>query len=182
MSFLAKAPRGLLFIYPLLFLLGYWQFLQLFRSKIIQVGIILICLLWNAWQINEHIYQYADSNYKQVATTLKSSGINTIKTSAALGITPFVFSNTAVEVVFHADSLKPTDQYFLKDDCWKIAKIGAFDKIEGKSLKKWKEPSLCSPFLYLESCEYNNNTYGEALRDWENAKMQEYHLELIDLQ
>lgn len=182
MNFLAKAPRGLLFIYPFIFALGYKEVLSLLKTKYLIYGVPILCFSYNLWLINQYIYPYAKTNYDKVEQQIKILKSKELQTSVGLGITAFTPQQLKITPVFHADSLKRKNpSFFLRDDYYKVANIGNFQKVEGKTVGKWKEPSLCSPYLYLESCEYNHRTYKEAIESWEKANQKEYHLELIQL-
>ncbi len=177
MSILVKAPRGLLFAYPLLFCFAFVGLSKLLKNDFLKTAIFTLAIAFNLWNLERFVYKYSETNYPAVANYLESQKAKKLFTSVGLGITPFLSQEIAHENVFSIKEMEvknPTESYFLLDDYWRIAQLGNFGKLEKISEGKWKEKSLQSPYLYLELCEFTGNSYEEAIEQWEKSEGDTY--------
>jgi hypothetical protein len=177
MSVLVKAPRGLLFAYPLIFCLAFVGLSKLLRNDFLKVAIFILAIGYNFWNLERFVYQYSETNYPIVAKYLKEKGIKSLFTSVGLGITPFLSQEITHENLFSLKEMEeknPTKSYLLLDDYWKIAQLGEFKKLERFSEIKWEEKSLQSPYLYLELCEFTGSSYEEAIEQWKQSEENTY--------
>ena len=183
MSLLAKAPRGLLFAYPLIFGLGYFYLFRWRRHWVWYGIVLLVGIGWNAWQLNRWIYPYASSNYEQVAQTLTEAGAQEVYTTAGLGIASSVSDTIQIHAIFTKEDLpnRKKPYFLLRDAMCEVVELHCAQEVSGKSLGKWKEPTLCSPILFLEHCEYTDRSYEEALSYWQKVAESPYQLELLEV-
>ncbi len=181
MTFLPKAPRGLLFAYPLLFSLGYFYMLGLIKTPLFRFIFLAGCLLWNTWQLQRWVYPYIPTKYPMVAEYIISQDIKKLHISVGRGILPFLPDSVTHTIHFSTDDLPTKPFYLLRDGYHRVVKVGDFDTVSGNLLQTWKEPTLCSPFLFLESCEYNGTSYNEALQNWRAMQRKEKQLELLHI-
>jgi hypothetical protein len=183
MSILVKAPRGLLFVYPLLFCFAFTGLNKLVRNKALKIAIFSFTISYNIWNLERFIYQYSETNYQKTVEYLEEQNAQKLYTSVGLGITPFLSQEIVHKNLFsltELDERNPTQSYLLIDDYWRIAQLGSFEILEKQSESKWEEKSLQSPYLYLELCEFTGNSYEEAMKQWEESSENTY-LRLIPL-
>ncbi len=177
MSILVKAPRGLLFAYPLLFCFSFVGLSKLLKNRFLKIAIFTLAIAYNFWNLERFIYQYSETNYPAVADYLEKQKAKKLFTSVGLGVTPFLSQEIAHKNLFSLKEMEeenPAESYLLLDDYWKIAQLGEFGALEHLSEVEWKEKSLQSPYLYLELCEFTGNSYEEAIEQWEKSRGNTY--------
>lgn len=191
MLLLPKAPRGLIFIFPLLYLLGIRQiqyfFLEKWEKPAFYLLVVVILIFWQTKAIWEKVYPYSQTNYPQVASILKKEQTEVIFTTLGIGIYPFLDSKIKLEILREASDTLKFQSYkgkkFLLYDSY--SEISLHQSLI--SLKKLKydyyfeEKSLCNPLLSLELVEYNRTSFRKAFEISENLQKQKWQLALKKL-
>lgn len=188
MFLLPKAPRGLIFILPLLYLLGIEQMKKFFTEKLnkpflyfVAVSILLIWQIWGIWQ---KIYPYAETNYPKVAEILQKEQAEVVFTTLGIGIYPFLDKNIKLEILREASDTIKFQQYkgkkFLLYDSY--GEISLHKSLT--SLKNWQydhyfeEKSLCNPFLSLENIQYTGLKWQNAVKLSEKLSKRKWQIAL----
>jgi 4-amino-4-deoxy-L-arabinose transferase-like glycosyltransferase len=164
MSVLQKAPRGLLFFYPLAAALIFKSLDVLTDKKIVLYLLIGFAVADNVQIINKNIYRFSNSNYNLVATYLATNKITQLTTTVGFNIAQYNHLN--VKPCFTAAQIKDYAlkgyHYCLADDFRYVANAPDFT-FDADTIGRWREESLFSPYLYLEHCEFSGISYEEAL-------------------
>lgn len=174
MMILPKAPRGLIFILPLFYLLGIRQLNYIFLEKWKKPSLYFIfaigLLFWQMKNIWEKIYPYSQTSYPQIASILKKEQAEVVFSTLGMGIYPFLDKNIKLEILREASDTTKFNKYkgkkFLLYDSY--GEISLHHSLI--SLKKLKydyyfeEKSLCNPFLSLENVQYTRSTYSDATK------------------
>jgi len=187
MHLLLKAPRGLTFIYGLLYLIFYLVFKRLIPNRAVLVSVLVLGIGYQYWKLEQAVYAYAGTSYPQVAQYLKHQGITKIATTASMGLVPYAEQKQIqVKVVLATAELpdlkKAGFQYVLLDSYYKAAHIQSFHFLENEPiLQAWPEPSLLSPLVYLDHAEFNNLTYTQLIRNQKKAIQTPAQLRLIKI-
>ena len=191
MSLLLKAPRGLAFIYPFMYLLAWvglrvlWEksLLGNYLVKIALIGAIIISF-YRAWI---YIYPYTSSNYQKVANYLEEHQVQKIVVSVGNKIIPYL-QNNDIEIILirHENELdkyiKQGFEYLLLDDYYQVVNLKNFKKSSSQITEnQWVELHLLAPMLHLEHSEFTQFTFEESLQRRTELSRQEYHLHLIKL-
>lgn len=191
MSILPKAPRGILLILPMLYLFAF-EFLRYFTEQITSIRtakILFSCLVLSAiaYQyclIYTHIYAYSSTNYPKIADYLRQNNITKLATTVGINFKPFAPENTTVTpILFEKEAKKLQEQgyqYCLIDDYHRLVEANVFDSLRSlPAVIEFPEPTLYSPLLYLEHCEFTGNTFQEALSTQEIVKNSKIQLKLV---
>lgn len=187
MHLLQKAPRGLFLIYSLLYALTFISSLKLIRSKILVAGLFCFSVFYQTFVLQREIYAYSSTNYPKVIAYLNKHKIDRIATCVGLGITPYARKeNIKVITVFNELQLSKLKalgyRYVLLDDYYLAANIQNFKNLEKISpLAIWAEPSLMSPYLYLDQSEFTGFTYRQALQLRQQAVQDSIQLRLLPI-
>lgn len=184
-SIIEKAPRAILLLYPFLYGFAILGLVKIWKSGLYHILLTFCFLAYNGWMIQRNIYPYAATNYPQLVEYLEEKEIQKIQLSVGLGVVPFL-EGTGIqwENSFSAkESIEKEQDWLLLDDYHQLVHLGDFDSLADSSPSYFKipEPSLLSPYLYLEHCEYTDQSYEEAMNDWQMALSKSYHLNLIRL-
>ncbi|MGB0524993.1 MAG: hypothetical protein ACPGJS_18620 [Flammeovirgaceae bacterium] len=180
-AILAKAPRGMLWAYPLIYACAVYGLNQAARKLQWFVPIALLFFAINLLNINRYIYPYSSSNYAKLAAYIAAKDIEEVTITVGLGLVPFLDSSINWEIAFSEQEISmEKGQYVVIDDYQQIANLGNFKVLRSLSpMIAFKDSSLLSPYLFLEHCEYTNKGYEEALADWKAAQKQRYQLRLV---
>ncbi|PIQ22673.1 MAG: hypothetical protein COW65_01705 [Cytophagales bacterium CG18_big_fil_WC_8_21_14_2_50_42_9] len=187
MHLLLKAPRGLTFIYGLLYCIFYLVFKWIIPYRGFVVTMLLLELGYQAWKLEQVVYTYSGTSYDHVAQYLKQQGITKIATTASMGLVPYAAEKQIeVKAALTATELlalnKAGFEYVLLDDYYKAANIQSFRVLETQPiLKSWSEPSLLSPLVYLDHAEFNNLTYDQLIQNQQKALQNPAQLRLIKI-
>jgi hypothetical protein len=187
MHVLLKAPRGLTFIYGLLYLIFYLVLKRIIPQRTIIITVLLLGLAYQFWKLEQVIYTYSGTSYNRVAHYLKQKRITKIATTASMGLVPYADKyNIQVEVALTAPELfalkKAGFQYVLLDDHYKAANIKSFKLLETLPIEKsWPEPTLLSPLVYLDHAEFNNLTYDQLIQNQNKALQTPSQLRLVKI-
>ena len=191
MSLLLKAPRGLAFIYPMMYLLAWvglrilWEksFFWSWLIKFILIGSFLVSF-YRVWV---YIYPYTTSNYDKVAAYLEEKKIRKVVVSVGNKILPY-FQDIGIEAVLIRNEneleqyIQQGYEYLILDDFYQVVNLRNFDRVSRTSPDyQWVEPSLLSPMIHLEHSEFTRFTFEQSLRNRQRLSEQEYHLHLIKL-
>lgn len=187
MHLLLKAPRGLTFIYGLLYLIFYLVLKRIIPQRTILITVLFLGIAYQFWKLEQTIYTYSGTSYNQVALYLKQKRITKIATTASMGLVPYAAKyRIQVKVALTAPELfalkKAGFQYVLLDDHYKAANIKSFKLLEVLPVEKsWPEPSLLSPLVYLDHAEFNNLTYDQLIQNQKKALLTTAQLRLIKI-
>lgn len=191
MLLLPKAPRGLIFVFPLLYLLGIKQlqffFLEKWKKPSFYLVAAIVLIFWQIKIIWEKVYPYSQTSYPQVASILKKEQAEVVFTTLGIGIYPFLDSNIKLEILREAsDTLKfqsYTGKKFLLYDSYGEISLH-YSLISLKKCKYdyyFEEKSLCNPFLSLELVEYNRTSFRKAFEISEGLQKRKWQLALKKL-
>lgn len=191
MLFLPKAPRGLIFVFPLLYLLGLKQLqyfsLEKWKKPAFYFVATVFLIFWQIKTIWGKVYSYSPTSYPQVVSILKKEKAEVVFTTLGIGIYPFLDRNIKLEILREAsDTLKfqsYTGKKFLLYDSYGEISLHR-SLINLKKLKYdyyFEEKSLCNPFLSLELVEYNRTSYRKAFEISESLQKQKWQLALKKL-
>ncbi|MFD2786509.1 hypothetical protein [Hymenobacter rubripertinctus] len=184
MSLLVKAPRGLLWAYPLWYALG---LLVLRRLPVaVWLGLLLMALAGNGCRLQREIYAYGPTRYPAVAAWLRAHGGGPVASTVGLGLAPFRPAPDTVRVVMEARELAALRRrgyrYVLLDAYWRVTNVRAFDSLRRvPPLAAWSEPGLTSPLLFLEHSEFTGLSYQQTLRRHQQARPDTLQLRLLPL-
>ena len=195
MSALPKAPRGLVFIYPIIYYLAYkiiLEWIKRLQTKSYQITaqilFLYLPLVYASTHIYTHIYAYnTPTQYSAFAKILEEKKAKVVFTTLGLGIYPFL-SNCHLEILRSpADTTKFKDyegkKYLLYDASATISGQNNLnlDNLLGKKnytiLKTASERSLLNPMLHLEASEYNGLYFEKALQ--KRRELEELGVQLI---
>lgn len=192
MFLLPKAPRGLIFVVPILYLVGINFLDKVLMTKLkttflyFVLGGVLV-----AWQLKtlwEQIYPYSYTNYPQVAEILKSQKAQVVFTTLGIGIYPFLDKSIQLVVLREAaDTVKFYEytgrKFLLYDSYSEISRHHSLTRF--KTLQydyHFEEKSLCNPFLSLENIQYTRFTPQQAKQLLKQLKLQKWQVALKELQ
>lgn len=197
MSLLLKAPRGLLLVYPLFYILAFLVVRHGLRNSQLAPKTLtwaLICLFlfaagFNLSRVQREIYAYASSNYRTVAQQLRRQTAGRpirLVSTLGLGIRPFLLPTDTVAVVTDETQLAQWRtkrfNYVLLDAYWRVTNSPRFDSLcRQPPLMALPEPLLVSPLLFLEHSEYTGLGYQATLALQQAARHDSVQLRLYRL-
>lgn len=185
MSLLIKAPRGLLFGYIPMYALPVLLLQKWPRG--VALGLPVLALGYNGWQVQRQVLAYAPSSYPQVAAWLKQQQITRVATTVGISLAPAAAEHgIAVTGANNLGQLTALRQkgyrYLLLDDYYRVAGVQQFDSLRRVPyVAAWPEPLLRSPLIYLEHSEYTGLGYQATLQRQQQAARDTLQLRLIDL-
>lgn len=176
MSLLQKAPRALLFIFPLIYTLGFLGIMAVPIKKWIKTCLIFLGISINIFLIYENVWKYSETAYPALATIIKDKKINQVISTAGLGISPFLSENTELKVALSEAELEDFKtnggKFLILDSYFQIINNQEFRKINNNPsqlIYEHDEKSLASPYLFLEHSEYTGLGFEETLSLRKNA-------------
>ncbi|WP_022822531.1 hypothetical protein [Hymenobacter norwichensis] len=196
MSLLLKAPRGLLLVYPLFYVLaflGVRQLLLRVRWKVVANAclavVFLVATAFNLHRIQREIYAYMPTHYGQLARHLRLRTPTRpirIASTLSLGLSPFLVKLDTLAVITTEAQLpewrRKQFEYVLLDASWRVVNSPYFDSLARQpSLFALPEPLLTSPLLFLEHSEYTGLGYQETLKLQQAARQDSLQLRLYRL-
>ncbi|TGD78919.1 hypothetical protein [Hymenobacter wooponensis] len=183
MTLLIKAPRGLLWAYPLFYVLAYAGLRQWLSGGVL-AGLIIAAIGFNGYRLQREIYAYTPTRYPQVATWLQAHGGGKVASTVSLGLAPFQ-PDTVLSVNDEralAALRRWGYRYVLLDSYWRVTGVARFDSLRRlQPVAAWPEPLLTSPLLFLEHSEYTGLGYEETLARQRVAKQDTLQLRLLKL-
>ncbi|KOY85922.1 hypothetical protein AD998_06990 [bacterium 336/3] len=194
MSFLPKAPRGLIFILPLIYLWAF-NFFEILKEKFLTsrlrkrlgVSLLLGSLLVQVYRIQENLYPYKQTSYLQVAQYLKEQNTKVVFTTLGMGIYPYLDKSIKMEVLREiADTVKfeqfTGKKYLLYDVfCETAGHQSLYSLKQKKAILRYPEKSLLAPTLFLEHSEYTGLSFEESLELQKHMQKESFQLLLIPL-
>ncbi|SNC74872.1 hypothetical protein SAMN06265337_2589 [Hymenobacter gelipurpurascens] len=167
MTLLLKAPRGLLWAYPLFYTLAFLSMRQRLPSGVV-VALVLGAVAWNGFRLQQEVFAYRPTHYPQVAAWLHQHQVGKVASTVGLGLAPFRLASDTVLPITQTQQLaalrKRGYQYLLLDDYYRVAGVLPFDSLRRqRPVAAWPEPLLTSPLLFLEHSEYTGLDYEETL-------------------
>lgn len=197
MTFLPKAPRGLVFIYPMLYYLAYivvldWitRIREKFQRITIKVILLYVPVVYAFVRIYTDIYAYTPTQYPLFAKILEEKKAKVVYSTLGMGIYPFLGATKFQRLRKASDTVKfgeYTGKKYLLYDAY--AHISGhqdlrLDSLLGKKpytvLRSSWEPSLLNPMLHLELSEYNGLDFKESLKKRKELIAQGKHLILVE--
>ncbi|WP_045687832.1 hypothetical protein [Hymenobacter sp. AT01-02] len=184
MSLLLKAPRGLLWAYPLFYTLA---FLGLRRLPTWAFGsVVAVAIAWNTYRLQQEIFDYAPTRYPQVAAWLQAHGGARVASTVSLGLAPFLPATDTVLAITDEKQLATLRRrgfrYVLLDGYWRVTGIARFDSLQQqRPVAAWPEPLLTAPLLFLEHSEYTGLGYLETIKRQQIARQDSLQLRLFVL-
>ncbi|MCC2547021.1 hypothetical protein LJY25_11235 [Hymenobacter sp. BT175] len=185
MSLLLKAPRGLLLVYALFWVLAFLSVRRLVPGRGLLI-VVLGAILLNVIRVQREIYAYTPSSYPRVATWLREQGATGVVSTVGQGAAPFLEPGTRLAVVLDERQLPALARqgydYVLLDNYWHVTNVARFDSLRREPpLKVWPEPMLTSPLLYLEHSEFTGLSYRATLSRQRAASRDPFQLQLYRL-
>jgi hypothetical protein len=193
MSILPKAPRGLSFVYPLLYTLAGIGLLQCYHTikvriyKYVIISLLILSISIQIYRCQIYIYAYSQSNYELVAKYLHQQKIKKVISTVSLNLIPFAQKyNIEVKFIFDEKEIpalqKQGFEYVISDDYYKAVNLLNFNNLEKiPKLKSWAEPSLLAPMLHLEHCEFTGFSYTQAWQNQQKMRASPHQIHLIKL-
>jgi len=187
MSILQKAPRGLLFIYPLLYLFSYAGLKYFMKDARLFGGILALSIALNLLNCHLGIYQFAATSYPKMADTVAALNIKALAGTTGKGLVPYLAPSIEYHAVFGQEALEAlplkTSEYLILDEYRTAAGMEAFFSLpEGTSpIVAFREPSLMAPLVWLEMCEFTGLSYQATMAKREKALQKPWHIALINL-
>lgn len=176
MSFLPKAVRGLLFVFPLLYAFAWMGLLRVQKKSSFALYFALcINLLFALAQAYTQLHPNGENGAKKMAQCVEERGIKNLKTTASLQIQPYLKSSVKLYpnlVFLPQEKIK----YLLFDDYWHAVQAHAPTFPEAEVLCRVPAPELHNPMLFLEHCEFSNRTFDEAMEAWQTHYAPEMRL------
>ncbi|MDF7813509.1 hypothetical protein [Hymenobacter sp. YC55] len=197
MSLLLKAPRGLLLVYPLFYILTFLLLRRLIQSMQLSTpatiglltGVLLAASAFNLFRIQREIYAYTSTHYGAMARLLhaRSPGSVRVASSLGIGLRPFLAATDTVALVTNEKELpmwrRQQFTYVLLDSYWRVTNSPNFDSLRHQPpLVALSEPLLTSPLLFLEHSEYTGLGYVQTLALQRAACQDSVQLRLYRLQ
>lgn len=184
MSIVEKAPRAILLTYPLIYAFGIYGLMKTIKiNRYAFAGTMVLFIGMNTWNAQRFIYQYAKSSYNEMAEAIAGRGIEQVSLTVGLGMAPYLNAKgVRWKVLFSEQELQNSEQegWLILDDYQQIAGLGDFKKWRDlQPIVSFKDPSLLSPYLYLEHCEYTDQGYDEAIANWKLALKDSVQLSLV---
>lgn len=185
MSLLLKAPRGLLWAYPLLYVLAFLSLRQRLPLGVLY-GVMVAGIAWNGYRLQQEVFAYAPTRYPQVTAWLQTHAGGKIVSTIGLGLAPFRPAADTVLAITNTQQLTDLRQrgyhYVLLDDYYRVAGVMGFDSLRRQQpVAAWPEPMLTSPLLFLEHSEYTGLGYEETLARQRAAAQDTLQLRLLQL-
>jgi hypothetical protein len=182
MSVLQKAPRGLLFAYPLLYC---WAF-RMVRAWLppkVALALIVLSTAMQVFRLHQGLYQYAHPPFSvPEALAAPSEDLCPIYATASLALAPYA-SGCAVIPVFEEKAFYDKKGSLLLDDGVKILNHGPFAAPPtARRIQKWAAPELGCPLLWLELSEYTGLDFGKTMQRREEALRQGLSREWLQLE
>jgi len=197
MSLLLKAPRGLLLVYPLFYILTFLAVRYVLRSFRAAPGaissvlafIVLAAAAYNLIKVQREIYAYAPTQYRQLAQYLRQHTAGRpvrIVSTLSLGLRPMLSETDTLAVITHEKQVpqwrSKQFEYVLLDANWRVVNSPHFDSLRQQPpLLALPEPLLTSPLLFLEHSEYTGLGYRETLELQRAARHDSLQLRLYRL-
>lgn len=176
MCLLPKAPRGLLFILPLLYAWAWKGLLGKQKKPSLVLYITLsISLFFAVNQAYTQLYFKNKSGLKEMAECLHDLKLKKVNTTRSLQIWPEVKSTIKVNPILNFSDFKDV-KYLLFDDYWHATQSQAPVFPEAEILCRVPVPELHNPMLYLGHCEFSNRTFAEAMEAWKTHYAPEVRL------
>jgi hypothetical protein len=176
MSFLPKAVRGLLFVFPLLYAFA-WMGLLRGQKKASFALYFALCinLFFALAQAYTQLHPKGENGAKKMAQCVEERGIKTLKTTTSLQIQPYFKSKIKLQasLIF---SPSEKNNYLLFDDYWHAVQAHAPTFPEAEVLCRVSAPELHNPMLFLEHSEFSNRTFDEAMEAWQTHYAPEMRL------
>ncbi|WP_324676410.1 hypothetical protein [Hymenobacter sp. GOD-10R] len=186
MSLLLKAPRGLLLIYGLLYVLAFLSLRRVLdRRWWALVLVIGVAVVFNLRRIQQEVYAYTPSSYPKVAGWLRRHNALPVVSTVGLGVAPFVAPSTMAVIIKEEELLTLREQgyrYVLLDAYWRVTNVRNFDLLRKvPAVAAWPEPMLTAPLLFLEHSEYTSLGYEETLALQRTASRDSFQLRVIPI-
>lgn len=177
---LPKAPRILLPLYGLALGLSLCKVQKSFTEQtILKTTLGLLLVGWSGVATWQNVQPYTHSNYAKVAHFLPENTKNELVST--IGINAFQYlPNANIHFAF-SDSVAQTYDYLLLDDYRFLANIPTAQHFNTKQytlLGQWPVPSLASPILWLEHCEFSGLDFNKTLHLRDSICAKPFQLQL----
>lgn len=193
-SFLLKAPRGLLLVVGPLTLLGALAVAEIMglRRRTLTRAVLLAAAVAQTGTLWREIWRWYPPlvylpPYAQVGAWLRAHGARRVATTASLGLAPAAATyGLTLREATHPDTLRALVQrggfrYVLVDG---YCRVVGFDTLRtavaGTPVLRLTEPALLVPLLFLEHAEVTGDTYSAALARQQRAARTPAQLVLLD--
>ncbi|OUJ75555.1 hypothetical protein BXP70_05980 [Hymenobacter crusticola] len=186
MSLLLKAPRGLLLVYGLLYVLAFLSLRRVLDRRWWALAVVVgVAVAFNLRRIQQEVYAYTPSNYAKVAAWLQNHKQPVVASTVGLGVAPYV-APSLVTVITDEQQLatlrQQGDKYVLLDGYWRVTNVRNFETLRQlPAVASWSEPMLTAPLLFLEHSEYTSLGYEETLALQRAASRDSLQLRLLSI-
>lgn len=185
MAIIQKAPRGLLYAYPLLYTITFLTLKKYVTHSLAFAGLILTGIGFNVFSVCQNVYPYSQSNYAQVAKFLQRQQVTQVASTVSNRILPFAPVGLELKEVTRTSQLANLKaqgyQYLIIDDYYKITGIALDLRPYKNVVLEMPEPVLLSPLLALEHCEFAGFSFEEALHIHRELLRRPEHLRVVKL-
>jgi hypothetical protein len=185
MMVLNKAPRGLIFCYVPLYLLGYLQLRRITESEDIQQLMLAFSVLYSLFRCHGEIYSLARSEYADAARYLRQHHITKVVTTVGNGLLPYAQGLDVKVAVWPGDLEKFRKQgyrHLLVDQYFRVTNLKHFEPYsQVPAIATFREFPLRSRLLYLEHSEFTGLGYSQTLRLHHHALAQPAEMRLVHL-
>jgi hypothetical protein len=185
MCFIPKAPRGLVFIYPMLYLLVFQALRRFIIRNSVFYSIIFLSIAVQIYRFQIFTYSYSETNYPKIVQYLNKHKITKVASVVSLQIVPFLPKNISFASFKTQEELKLLKnqgfEYVLLDSSLEIANLQIHVVFAEAPILQFSEPSLLFEILYLEHSEFSGFSYTQSLENQKKLKAQKYHLKLYKL-
>ncbi|MGD1843129.1 MAG: hypothetical protein ACFB0B_19870 [Thermonemataceae bacterium] len=159
MSFLPKAPRGILFLYPVFYFIVFYV-LERYLSSRWYWAFILVSVSIQLYRFDTHVYNYAKSEYQGLQKIVTQQAPNSISSWIIPPLKPLSTEIPVTQVVKNS----ATAQRFMLLSCFpKIATLPSPNfTSEYKVIWQGYDLNILQPMVFLESAEFTGRTYEEC--------------------
>ena len=185
MSLLAKAPRGIAFIYPLLYLFLYLCIRKILVKKYLSYIVTSFIIIYQFWLVKGAIYNYSQSSYNKVGAYLATNKISKVALTVGVNSLPYI-EKAEAKVIFDEKELvdlkKQGYKFVVVDDFSKAANVNKFEKLyKEPTVACYKSPSMLSPLVFLEECEYTGLSFEQTMAVRQEAMKDTCQIRIVKL-
>ncbi len=188
MSLLLKAPRGLVFIYVPLYLLGFICLQRLLQKNVtLFYSLLFFSILFCGYKCYDAIYKYSETGYEQMAAFIKKEEIPEVGQTVGNGLIPFSAQNFTVAPIARPNEWQ---EFIAKKPAWVVAdtyylttNIQLFDSLQQLPARySVHSPALLSPLLFLEHAEFTGFGYSKTMELRQQAIESKFQLRLLQIE
>ncbi len=169
MCLLPKAPRGLLFCYPVFYWAAFRVWQQCFSTRPwLLYSLVLASISLQTLRLHQHLYFAAPNPYPEVAAYLKEKNIAALATTASFALLPYLDDTTQMYPLLKPEAMGKLQAkgiaYLLIDDAYQVAALPSFDTLaQLPALRTWPASHWGRTMLHLEHSEFTGKSFQASL-------------------